>query len=322
MSNSVSSFEIEDVLSSIRRLVSVDEREQKQDSKSEDSTQDRLVLSPALRIDGDTPADHDAVVDDIAKAADDDEDGAGEDATDVAEDQSDDVSQPGDDVPNPAEADDNRGDATEDDPQDTAEDHIEVVSDPSADDDEEENEDGVWEVLTFSHSDYRAPESNTKVDAVADRDAATLEDVIAEVEAAVATQDDQWEPDEPTDIDFYPETTEPIAWGDSLEDAAEPEEAPVAEEKVADAGAAAAQSETTASGVVSEADQAQADEVETADKEWFADNALLDEDALRDLIGDIVRQELQGALGERITRNVRKLVRREIHRALMAQTFE
>jgi hypothetical protein len=49
---------------------------------------------------------------------------------------------------------------------------------------------------------------------------------------------------------------------------------------------------------------------------------ILDEDALRDLVSDIVREELQGALGERITRNVRKLVRREIHRALAAQELE
>ncbi len=52
------------------------------------------------------------------------------------------------------------------------------------------------------------------------------------------------------------------------------------------------------------------------------DEAVLDEDMLRELISDIVRQELQGALGERITRNVRKLVRREIHRALTVQDFE
>ena len=39
-------------------------------------------------------------------------------------------------------------------------------------------------------------------------------------------------------------------------------------------------------------------------------------EALRELVADIIRQELQGALGERITRNVRKLVRREINRAL------
>lgn len=52
------------------------------------------------------------------------------------------------------------------------------------------------------------------------------------------------------------------------------------------------------------------------------DEAVIDEDTLRDMVADIVRQELQGALGERITRNVRKLVRREIHRALMSRDFE
>ena len=52
------------------------------------------------------------------------------------------------------------------------------------------------------------------------------------------------------------------------------------------------------------------------------EEALLDEEALRDLVSEIVRQELQGALGERITRNVRKLVRREIHRALASQELE
>ncbi len=52
------------------------------------------------------------------------------------------------------------------------------------------------------------------------------------------------------------------------------------------------------------------------------DEAMLDEEALRDMVSEIVRQELQGALGERITRNVRKLVRREIHRALASQELE
>lgn len=43
---------------------------------------------------------------------------------------------------------------------------------------------------------------------------------------------------------------------------------------------------------------------------------VMDENALRELIGKLVREELQGELGERISRNVRKLVRREIHRAM------
>ena len=52
------------------------------------------------------------------------------------------------------------------------------------------------------------------------------------------------------------------------------------------------------------------------------DEAILDEATLRELVAEIVRQELQGALGERITRNVRKLVRREIHRALTSHELE
>lgn len=43
------------------------------------------------------------------------------------------------------------------------------------------------------------------------------------------------------------------------------------------------------------------------------------DDALRALIRDVLRQELEGDLGERITRNLRKLVRREVFRVLAAQ---
>ncbi|MEC8666602.1 MAG: hypothetical protein VXY45_02085 [Pseudomonadota bacterium] len=61
----------------------------------------------------------------------------------------------------------------------------------------------------------------------------------------------------------------------------------------------------------------------TADREALTEEpVLLDEDMLRDMVSEIVRQELQGALGERITRNVRKLVRREIHRALASYNID
>ncbi|SEN50306.1 hypothetical protein SAMN04488103_105234 [Gemmobacter aquatilis] len=46
---------------------------------------------------------------------------------------------------------------------------------------------------------------------------------------------------------------------------------------------------------------------------------LIDEEVMRALVRDIIREELQGALGERITRNVRKLVRAEIHRTLLSR---
>jgi hypothetical protein len=49
------------------------------------------------------------------------------------------------------------------------------------------------------------------------------------------------------------------------------------------------------------------------------DPPSLDEALLRDLIRDVLREELQGELGERITRNVRKLVRAELARALTAR---
>lgn len=43
---------------------------------------------------------------------------------------------------------------------------------------------------------------------------------------------------------------------------------------------------------------------------------ILDEAALQAMVADMIRAELQGEIGEKITRSVRKLVRREIERAL------
>ena len=45
-------------------------------------------------------------------------------------------------------------------------------------------------------------------------------------------------------------------------------------------------------------------------------HAAVGDDAMREMIRSIIREELQGDLGDRITRNVRKMVRREISRAL------
>ncbi|MFC3087356.1 hypothetical protein [Tabrizicola soli] len=49
---------------------------------------------------------------------------------------------------------------------------------------------------------------------------------------------------------------------------------------------------------------------------------VMDEAELHDLVREILRQELQGSLGERITRNVRKLVRAEVNRALAARSLD
>ncbi len=43
---------------------------------------------------------------------------------------------------------------------------------------------------------------------------------------------------------------------------------------------------------------------------------ILDEESLRGMINGIVREELQGELGERINRNLRRLIRRELAQML------
>ena len=73
-----------------------------------------------------------------------------------------------------------------------------------------------------------------------------------------------------------------------------------------------------------EAGEAEAEQDAAPERINFVEEeeSILDEDTLRDMVSEMVRQELQGELGDRITRNVRKLVRREIQRALASRAFE
>ncbi|TQM92334.1 hypothetical protein [Roseinatronobacter monicus] len=52
-----------------------------------------------------------------------------------------------------------------------------------------------------------------------------------------------------------------------------------------------------------------------------SDGELIDEGVLYQIVAHIVRQELQGELGEKITRNIRKLVRSEVARELQLRKF-
>lgn len=69
-------------------------------------------------------------------------------------------------------------------------------------------------------------------------------------------------------------------------------------------------------------EDAQAAEV-VLDAERVGDavEGLLDEAQLREIVADVVREELSGHLGERITRNVRKLVRRELRQLMASEDF-
>lgn len=50
-----------------------------------------------------------------------------------------------------------------------------------------------------------------------------------------------------------------------------------------------------------------------------AAGTVIDEDTLRTMVSSLVRTELKGPLGDRLSRNIRALVRREVERALEAQ---
>ncbi|WP_425038009.1 hypothetical protein [Primorskyibacter sp. S187A] len=161
-----------------------------------------------------------------------------------------------------------------------------------------------------------SPEAPTPQD-----DRAALEAKIAQLETMIDGQDENWEVE-----------SEPIALATDWQDAAE-EEAP--EQRVADWEDALARemthgeldeapSEVTAvleGEMLHDADQphhASSEDAELVDP----NDLLVDEDMLRGIVTSIVREELRGVLGERITRNVRKLVRREIQRALASHELD
>lgn len=50
--------------------------------------------------------------------------------------------------------------------------------------------------------------------------------------------------------------------------------------------------------------------------------APIDEEVLHELVRELLTEELQGPFGERITRNIRKLVRAEIGKALAARDLD
>ena len=151
--------------------------------------------------------------------------------------------------------------------------------------------------------------------AVKTYDKAGLEATIAELEAAVTAQFDDWEADEG-------ESFAKAAWAASAfqtpqndspqETESEPSFAHAKQATDADAP----QSLHTDVGATPGTQEAP--DVDTG---ALADTVLsgLDDAALRRLVAEIVHDELSGELGERITRNVRKLVRREINRVLTSR---
>lgn len=191
-------------------------------------------------------------------------------------------------------------------------------------DDEWENPEGEENMVSGGQFDAMPWVGDEDVEEYADRGAATASEDIA-VEAIVETVAEVVAEVSPDEEDrerftFRPGerlferlsskkmSAESIPEVETVE--ASPAESPIERDEEAD----------SAETFVHKATVIEEDAADEDDFEVHADNAdvsnIFDENMLRDLVTDIIRQELQGVLGERITRNVRKLVRREIQRAM------
>ncbi|KPU83515.1 hypothetical protein JI58_08620 [Marinosulfonomonas sp. PRT-SC04] len=267
MSEPVSNVEIEDVLSSIRRLVSNDVAATQTAAVTGpvvEAPTGKLILTADFRVSKPIETPSEAV-----------------DAADVEPDTADEPAQPEAAEAAPIEFHHSEQPAEEHDAE-------------GCDDVEAEFKPSVEAVNTeFWHD----PNALLRDAPSFDETTSPLEDTIAELEATIGQQDGEWEPD-----------------GSDFEEDADAEE--MMSEPVQDwIDGSAKDLDVEAAVEVSDA----ADE----DPDLFGDSeSVIDEETLRDMVSDIVRQELQGALGERITRYVRKLVRREINRVLASQDFD
>lgn len=321
MSNPVTNVEIEDVLSSIRRLVSEGSRAAPAEEQlkpeeapvsevsdvSEPIVDDRLVLTPALRV---------AEVED----------------------------EPSEDILRSLEEDLSEIDVG---PVDEAREALEEAHDHAW-----EDPGATYDVAEpVEEAPFVAVEDDDAEDGIALERAKELDARIVRWEHLSEIDTSPYEPDEAGDSEYAGTDVDRLEWEEAeevevpqpqSEMTAEPEtealmpEAPTEafEEGVVtlsedDAetsedvleGLAQQLEQEAVSGVHRAVETAASDEMDLGD---LSDDGVvtLDEASLRDLVADIVRQELQGALGERITRNVRKLVRREIHRALAAHDLD
>lgn len=317
MSDPVSNAEVEDVLASIRRLVSEESRGEAQrglraqapDAPGE-ADAGKLVLTPSLRV-MEPPEDApDSDVDVDAEAAQD----SGADAPAVqggapADDTAPEAAEaaPGADQTATLDGETGGGGTDEDARAALPVRGLQAVRDGDEDAGTPVQEGSDWPALQpdAPRFDDGAPAMAGRLADEARSNPLSLSAKIAALEAAVGRRSGEaWEPDG-VRADEPLSGTEPPAldWEDHV----------------------AAPSETGASETP-EVTQLPPRQGSRADASVLADMteepALLDEEALHDMVAEIVRQELQGALGERITRNVRKLVRREIQRALAAHDLD
>ncbi|KAG1713630.1 hypothetical protein GQR58_002098 [Nymphon striatum] len=330
MSDPVTNVEIEDVLSSIRRLVSDGDKARTRDpapvevttarqdnpvqavseSTPETAVTDRLVLTPAFLVSGgDTEhANEGTLHDTYDEALEDNDQWQEEEWAQPAEaTQSDDAS-----ADEARGEDENGGD--------------EAQAEPTPD--------VAPLTLTERVDEETAEPIAAAPDSVSVPDRSGLVATIAELEAAMSESTDEFEPDgsEPM-AETIPWPGAPMRVAEGIEDA-DVSEDQAADDPIKDT----APIEEDVTAAIQHHDDAPSDIVKETSEDPKVDpsddydddldglldvgGATLDEEALRELVSEVVREELTGPLGERITRNVRKLVRREIYRILSSQEFD
>ncbi|MEH6392097.1 MAG: hypothetical protein V7763_10620 [Sulfitobacter sp.] len=378
MSDPVSNSEVEDVLSSIRRLVSED-RHPINRKRLDVTKDDRLVLTPSFRVAGDAPASdsfrsqrkpmqppsgaggaslgmggaspRDAAATSALSADAHDDNGrlgSSLDQSDVRHpDKLENSFKPAPSLSLAEEFEDL--DLIADDHEQRPQDVDAGLKPANVDEEKTQHLQSNLSAFRFSARppgilDLGASELVEDVPPTPDR----LSAKIAALESAISRIPETYDPDEPGDDDYSGSDAPAMAWEDDVElDATGArlstvvDEDPLGAAATFSSGANHSASDDIADDPLSEMDFASEDltgniEDEVAQKTDPVDpleteqetglglggDEYFDEEMLRDLVSEIVRTELQGALGERITRNVRKLVRREIHRALTSQDLE
>ncbi|NDW53602.1 hypothetical protein [Aliiroseovarius sp. PrR006] len=362
MSDPVSNAEIEDVLSSIRRLIAAGDPDQNDDGQTADLTDDKLILTPAFRVFGGGPDE--AVKDDApALSA---------------------LPPTGRDIPverleqsalSAAASPEDEGDAdsAENMPPfvlsfdaNMAEPGLQSTSDmpiPPADTqvDFEDNWDsdalGETAQVAFLHQRVTSVATHTPLDEVESEAVAEevaelevmVEDEAVATDAAAAAIETEEAPvvdaapeaEVVPEVDAAPEVEDVNALAVDVEPIADenPDVVVVADEPVEADGDDLPEDEVEDQPILAEAkiDDLTDDSVEdTLSTEVLAaavddapvaeivedDSDFIDEDHLQEIVSRIVREELKGEIGVKITQAVRRMVRREVTRALSLEKFD
>lgn len=160
-----------------------------------------------------------------------------------------------------------------------------------------------------------------------------LSEIVPNLRQSVVSKQPVFDGEDKVEVPKTSETTvhEPEVADAPLADAEKPEEASTDSDAAfeSDLEKAVAASVEETSEQLPQSQETSVDTVAEAAETAIAEEAIgaavvdvLDEEDLRPIVASLIREELQGELGERITRNVRKLVRREILRALAARDAE